>query len=292
MTDLSQILSNFNTLKGVSCHTTRFQNREDGSNYDVWLIDADGRRVVLKKAKGYELEIYERFLSIASVGVPEFIESTKHGDNKYFLTEYVEGNDLCVCDRASLIKVLDALIALQDRFWSDTSRLDVGHSLQKSLDGRINRGKYLCDPRIEKAYELYLSLYQHLPLTLCHDDLLPFNVIVNSSHAAIIDWEYAGMLPYPTSLVRLISHSEEDGGAFFYIQNEDKAFAVEYYYENLVRKKGISRADYERDVHMFMLYEYCEWIYLGNKYKSDDKTMLEKYFQKAHSHLDAIGFEF
>ena len=99
------------------------------------------------------------------------------------------------------------------------------------------------------------------------------------------------MLPYPTPLARLISHTEEREGAFFYMKDDDKAFAIEYYYENFARDKGISHAEYDKAINMFMLYEYCEWIYLGNKYKSEDKTMLEKYTRKAHAHLDALGFQ-
>ena len=66
----------------------------------------------------------------------------------------------------------------------------------------------------ERAYEQYLQIYSDVPRTLCHDDLLPFNVLCAKERAVIIDWEYAGILPYPTSLARLIAHCEEDESAF------------------------------------------------------------------------------
>ena len=54
-----------------------------------------------------------------------------------------------------------------------------------------NRGTHHAE--LEQAYERYLRIYSDIPRTLCHDDLLPFNVICAEKRAVIIDWEYAGM---------------------------------------------------------------------------------------------------
>ena len=120
---------------------------------------------------------------------------------------------------------------------------------------------------------------------MCHDDLLPFNVLVNGNKATIIDWEYAGILPYPTSLVRLIAHGREEEDAFFYMTEADKSFAIDYYYEHLVKSKGISYEDYRRSVDYFLLYEYCEWIMLGNKYADEDIPRAREYLAKAKDHI-------
>ena len=104
--------------------------------------------------------------------------------------------------------------------------------------------------------------------------------------ATIVDWEFAGVLPYLTSIARLLAHCEESEDAFFFMKDEDKAFAIDYYYENLVKNKGISYEKYRRDLDLFLFYEYCEWIMLGNKYPdSADMGRYKCYLEKARKIL-------
>ena len=133
-----------------------------------------------------------------------------------------------------------------------------------------------------------LRLYSLTPRTLCHDDLLPFNVLISSEKAVLIDWEYAGILPYPSSLARLIAHGEEDPAAFFCMTAVDKSFAIDYYFEHLIKSKDISYADYRRTLDYFLLYEYCEWIMLGIKYGDTSSERYQKYLAKALEHIKTL----
>ena len=216
-------------------------------------------------------------------GAPLFLASKEFEGCKYFLMEYVEGKDAYRCGREDLIKVLDALISLQEKYWNST-KTD-GLNFEEALKSRQNRGKYLNDGDLERAYEGYLKEFEMLPRTLCHDDLLPFNVIVSDEGAVLIDWEIAGILPYPSSLVRFIAHSDESDMGLFYLRDEDKAFAIDYYYDKFVQSKGIDYQDYRRSIDLFLLYEYCEWIMLGNKYDDAERNMFDKYMKKAKDHL-------
>ena len=256
---------------------TPFTSAEDGSEYSVWRVCCKDQKFVLKRAKGFEIETYSSFFSDGIAGAPKFYTAVNYRGDDYFLMGYVDGVDLCKCTRESLKRTLDAIISLQNKYWEDKTYENCGFSFEKSIVGRISRGKYLFDNEIESAYALFLEEYRRLPRTLCHDDLLPFNVLVSDNGATLIDWEYGGILPYPTPIARLIAHCEEDENAFFYMSEDDKAFAIDYYYENLVRSKGISYDEYRRSFDLFLLYEYCEWIMLGNKYDNGDKSMLEKY---------------
>ena len=69
----------------------------------------------------------------------------------------------------------------------------------------------------------------------------------------------------------------------------DKAFAVQYFYEHLVRDMGISCDEYRRTLDYFLLYEYCEWIMLGNRYEDADKERYAAYREKAHGLLREMG---
>ena len=256
-----------------------FTNVEDGERYEAWLVTFNGTDYVLKKAKGKENEIYSAFFSQNIKGAPRLYKSVTFDGESYILIEFIEGGDMCRCDRDSLKRVLDALIDLQERFWK--SDIKAGISFEESLEGRKDRGRYLKDHKLEEVYEEFLWVYESLPRTLCHDDLLPFNVLVCDKGATIIDWEVAGILPYPTSLARLIAHCEDTEDALFYMTNEDERFAIEYYYDNFVKGKGIGYLDYRYALDLFLFYEYCEWIMLGVKYDDADMDRYDRYLAKA-----------
>ena len=282
--ELLQIARNCG-VSGDDIKIIPFLREEDGTEYEVWLVSAGKQQYVLKKAKGQELSVYAGFFGGDVPGAPRFLGCC--GD--YFLMEYVQGENLCRCDRERLKLALDALTALQDRYWEDREHDRVGYPFADSMAHRRRRGEYLRDAELERGYDKFLSLYETLPRTLCHDDLLPFNVLVSDEKATIVDWECAGMLPYPTSLARLIAHGTEEKDAFFYMTEEDRAFAIDYYYDHLVRGMGIAYADYRRAMDYFLLYEYCEWIMLGNRYPDADMARYCFYLDKARAHVARQG---
>ena len=270
---------------------TPFKSFEDDSTYEVWLIESTLEKCVLKKAKNVEVDIYTTFFENKIQGVPKFISEINDNENTYIIMEYIDGKPLCKCDRESLKKTLDALISIQNKYWNDSAHNNIGYTFEKSMQSRINRGKYLCDEELEKAYQEFLSVYSQISRTLCHDDLLPFNIIIGDKNATIIDWEYAGILPYPASIARLIAHASEDDNALFYMTNADKEFAIKYYYDNFVTKHNISYEEYKYTLDLFLLYEYCEWIMLANKYPDGNKDLANLYMIKAKEHLNNMKEE-
>ena len=133
------------------------------------------------------MEINQAFLSDLDRGAPHLYKSLNFQGNVYLLMEYVEGHDLRNCDRESLTAVLDALIYLQNRYWERRDLESAGFGFDASLPGREKRGKYLGDADLVRAYERFLQIYAEIPRTLCHDDLLPFNVLCSGDRAVLID---------------------------------------------------------------------------------------------------------
>lgn len=258
---------------------------EDGSFYEVWKLVINNQDYILKKAKNREIEIYNTFFKEFSIAVPKIYNTYEFNDEKYILMEYVEGYELFKCTKEDLIKSVDALINIQSHYW-DTN-IDCGYSFNESLKSRINRGKYLNDSDLEKHYKIFLDIYSNIPKTLCHDDLLPFNVMIRNNKAIIIDWEHAGILPYLTSFARLIAHGGEND-EFFYIKECDKEFIITYYYDNFVKDKKISYNDYLYQLKYFLLYEYCEWIMLKNKYPDGDENRYKLYYNKAKKLINLL----
>ena len=263
--DLIEVLEMLG-VSGVSEVDIRaFTAEEDGAEYAVWHVKRGGDEFVLKRAKGMELEVYRCFFSEKKPYVPAFFGSAEYEGESYFLSEYSPGETLSRCDRTKLKKVLDALAAMQDEYWERGEYRSCGMTPERSMKGISIRGQFLGSERLERVYADFIRVYKEAPLTLCHDDLLPFNVLIGD-RAVFIDWEYGGLLPYPVSFARLIAHCSEAEDAEFYMTREDREFAIEYYYKELIEKHGIPYERYRSDLDRFLFYEYTEWIMLGNRY--------------------------
>ena len=256
---------------------TQLKHEEDNEPYQVWIIDTDNAKYILKEAKGIEAEIHQSIFTVLQQSVPKLYQVITADEKTYLLMEYIKGENLCKCNRTKLRHALDALISLQKQTWDNRTLAFCGDSFENKLLHRQNRSKYLNDLLLEEAYERFLKVYQCVPSALCHDDLLPFNIIVADQKAYLIDWESGGILPYPTSFARLIAHVEEDTNALFYMTQADKDFAIDYYYDNLLKEKGISYIDWRNTLEYFLFYEYCEWVFVGNKYNTTDGEYYKKY---------------
>ena len=268
---------------------TQFRNQEDGGAYDVWRIEVPDKSYVLKRAKAFERETYEGFFASPTAYAPQLMAVSELDGTEYLLLEYVPGQDLMHCTRDALIRTLDSLAQMQIEWWGNLEKADVGQSFARSLEGRKNRLRYLGDPILEAVFQKYLDAYCSAPKTLCHDDLLPFNVQASDDRAVFIDWEYGGILPYLTSLARLIAHGEEREDAFFWMTEADKHFAMDYYYEKCAKLMGITKEEYRIAVNLFLFYEYCEWIYVGNKFGNTDNERYRKYLKLARELAEIVN---
>ena len=145
------------------------------------------------------------------------------------------------------------------------------------MKGCQKRRAYLTEPDLRAWLDRFLALYPTLPRTLCHNDLLPFNLILGEGRVVFIDWETGGMLPYPCMLARLLVHGSEHGETPFYMTQEDKAFAVRYYYEHLLQDRGVPYADYRRALELFWFFELTEWVYVYRKYRKPPDALYDHY---------------
>ena len=263
------------------CSLHPLYSEEDGTPYEhICLCDTARGRCILKCAKGDELANYRRYLADNPPFAPRLLKTIPRGEETFLLLENISGENLQRCARPALTVALDALIELQRRYWNAS---DDG-SFAATLPGRQKRRAYLADTRLIAQYDCFLQLYNSIPRTLCHDDLLPFNVIANGDRAVLIDWEHAGILPYPVSLARLIAHGTEDPDALFYLTQADRDFAVGYYYDRLLAPLGIGYEVYRRDLDYFLFYEYCEWVFLGHKYDQTNGEYYRRYKLLADRH--------
>lgn len=263
-----------------------FRAEEDGNAYQVWKLKTDRGTMVLKKTTPMERAVYETFFREGGPGPEVYAFGTYEG-NVYMLMEFFPGSSMSRCTRRRLIRTLDALIESQRKWWGDELHADVGYGFHASFPNRCKRLEYLGE--LKPAYQAYLDAFAQLPRTLCNDDLLPFNVLADEDRAVIIDWEYAGILPYPCALARFLAFGEEEG-ELFRMSDEDRRFALDYYYENLVRGQGICRKEFDRTMELFFFKEYSEWVYCAALSGDYEMEYYQKYGEKARILARKLGF--
>ena len=83
------------------------------------------------------------------------------------------------------------------------------------------------------------------------------------------------------SLARLLAHGSEDDTQLFVMQESDRQFAIDYYYTHLISQHGISYPAYRNTLDLFFFYEYCEWVYVGNRYGNTNSTNYQRYLPLA-----------
>ncbi len=252
----------------------QFCSEEDGKPYQVWKLETEDGSFVLKQTSREEKAVYEAFLSDGGYA-PKTYGFSEHGNEIYMLMEYVPGESMSKCTRPRLKRTLDALIAGQRRYWQNTSLADVGYGYARSFPNRCKRLAYMGE--LSESYEAYLEAFAAVPRTLCNDDMLPSNVIAGEDRAVILDWEFAGILPYPCAIARLLAFGEDDTDTLFQMTRSDKEFALDYYYENLIKDEGISREEYDRTMKLFFFKEYSEWIYCANAGGDCESENYKKY---------------
>ena len=281
--EIRQIIGCINPQISVT-GAVAFRAEEDGAEYNVWKISTDGAPLVLKKIRPQEKEVYQHFFS-QDGPAPKVFGSF----DDWMLMEYIPGHTLSQCCREDLVLALDTLIESQKKFWNRDEYSGIGFDFEICCARRRNRLPYLED--LTGCYEAYMESFRTVPRTLCNDDMLPFNVIISQNRAVILDWEYGGILPYPCALARLIAYGEEDENALFYLKREDQIFAVEYYYENLIKDMGIPYGEYIRTMKLFFFKEYSEWIYCANESGDRSGEYYRKYAPLARKIAADLGYE-
>ena len=262
-----------------------FSYEETKGHYkNIYKIITSNKTYVLKKAKDDELDIYKN-LNNSDNHLPYLYGYYHYYKSDYILIEYVNGNNLMKMDKKSLTRVITAIIDIQKKYWS--SSLEFGLTKEELLKSRYNRLSYLPD-ELKETYEEYIECLKKTPVTFSHEDLLPFNILINNDRVCFIDLEVGGILPYPTMLARLIGHTKENKDAMFYLTKEDYDFAISYYFDNFIKEQGISYKEYIQTMNLFIFNELIEWIYVYRKNNYSPNNFYKEYYQKAIMKIEEI----
>lgn len=256
-----------------------FPYEESKGHYkNIYKINASDNNIyILKKAKGDELNIYSSINNMDN-HIPYYYGSYHYYNNDYILFSYIKGHNAMKMDKDNLFLIIDAIIDVQKKYW--LSPLRFAYTLEEALKKRYERLSYL-PVELKGVYEQYIDCFKKTPITFSHEDLLPFNVLINKTDVTFIDLEVGGILPYPTMLCRLISHTSDDKKALFYLDKSLYQEAISYYYNHFIKDMGIDYQNYLKTMNLFIYHELLEWIYVYHKYHYPPNDFYNSYYQKA-----------
>lgn len=302
-TEIIKDVNHINVLKSIlktikpeleeQLHIERFHENSEGINrtYDVYKIIANKHTYILKKSNENEIEVYEKFLTNKNLPVPTLEGWTNVKETKWILIEYIAGRDLRVFNAEIAYGCADSLSRIFNMYWQNDCFLEnkLGNRFDRYWE-RINK-RSLClknEPKLTSAYSIFLDRQLICPRTLCNGDFLQFNAIDSEKGVVLIDWAFAGIMPYSLDLARLITHGSKKQFPFpFYMTDEYRKIFLKGIYDKLLYKP-----DYKQfiwDVILSCLNECIEFIeeYFNDaEFESDD--VFNYYYKKANDLADII----
>ncbi len=260
------------------------------NRYNVYKITSDKKRYVLKKSDEREKNVYQNFLTGGSFKVPCFYGSIEVEGILWILIEYIEGADLRDFTEEEAYACADSIAAIMNAYWQK----DEHEFQEKKMDDRFEkywarigkRSECLAkEPELRQAYNVFLERQKTCPRTLCNGDFLQFNAIFHAGSVYVIDWAFAGIMPYSLDVARLIAHGTEERATFpFYMTDAHRKIYIEEVYKKLEEKPDWEQ--YLSDIRLALLNEYIEFIEYALNHPEEER---DKVFDYYYSHAKMLA---
>lgn len=261
---LKSVLESINPTFSQQINIERFHDNGEGVDrtYNVYKIISDNQKYILKKSDDNEIRVYEKFLANKNLPVPKLLGWACVNNIKWILIEHIDGIDLRVFNKEMAYGCADSLSRIFNMYWQENS------FEENKLDNRFERYWTRINKRSEclinesklfSAYRVFLDRQLICPRTLCNGDFLQCNAIQSHDNIVLIDWAFAGIMPYSLDVARLILHGSEKKFPFpFYMTDEYRKIFLKDVYEKLIYKPDYNQFVF--DVTLSCLNECIEFI--------------------------------
>lgn len=274
----STIKNIVNKIKNINILDIKQIKNEDGDDfYNVWMIVSDNNSYILKRSTENEISNYKVLLNIP---IPKYYGNLKYYNKLYILIEYLDGDNLMNGNLDKCTKAIDTIIEINKKYLNN--EVELSDTFDKELIRINKRLEYLNDELLERKYLEFIDVYKKTIKTVCHNDLLPFNMIIVNNIAYLIDLENIGYLPYLLMFARFIAHYKNIKGYLFYLEDSVKEYLIKYYYDNFVSLLNKSYEEYLSELDLFLFFEYTEWVYVYNRYKLPKDERFNYYLSKCY----------
>lgn len=281
---LKSVLESINPTLSQPINIERFHDNGEGVDrtYDVYKIILDNQIYILKKSDDNEIGVYEKFLVNKNLPVPKLEGWACINKTKWILIEYINGIDLRVFNKDMAYGCANSLTNIFNMYWQENE------FEENKLDNRFERywtrinKRAEClikDPKISSAYRIFLDRQLECPRTLCNGDFLQCNAIESNNGIVLIDWAFAGIMPYSLDVARLISHGSEKYFPFpFYMTDEYRDIFLKSVYDRLLFKPDYKQ--FRWDVILSCLNECIEFIERELNDRSLERDEVFTYYYK------------
>jgi hypothetical protein len=281
---LKSVLRAIKPILTEQIHIEQFHDNGEGVDrtYNVYKITGDKQTYTLKKSDDYEIGVYEEFLVDKNLPVPKLEGWTCVNNTKWILIEYIAGTDLRKFDKGMAYGCAHSLSRIFNMYWQEN------RFAENKLDDRFERywtrinKRSQClknEPKLSSAYGVFLDRQLVCPRTLCNGDFLQCNAIESNDGIVLIDWAFAGIMPYSLDVARLIAHGSEKFFPFpFYMTEEYRKIFLKDLYDKLLYKPKYKQFIW--DVILSCLNECIEFIERELNDESIERDEVFTYYYK------------
>lgn len=254
----------------------------DINRYNVYKIYINEDIFVLKKSDDAEIYVYKKLLKEKSFPVPEYFGNIEWAGKKWIIIEFIKGIDLRDFTKEMACACADSVTIILNQYWQNSEEDFEKNKVDNRFERywkRINK-RVKClekEPELKAAYQIFLKRQLICPRTLCNGDFLQFNAIYQEGKVYLIDWAFAGIMPYSLDIARLIAHGTKDKRTFpFYMNDECKEAYIQEVYDKLTCKPD--KEQYLFDIKLSLLNEYIEFIEGALNDTSLERGQVFKYY--------------
>lgn len=267
---IAAIAAKYGVTQPENC--LRFIDTQWNKTYDVWLLENESGKLILKKDKKRKGDktVYDAYFAGHDFAVPKILDAIESGDELFVVMEYAEGEDARGCSEGDAARIGKELARIQSEYLregghtklSDWYFVEMIEDYWNSVKDRF--------PGHEEAYAFVQRRFFEAPHTLIHDDLLPLNALVSREKVYILDWETSGIVPYFLDLGRFAFVDTKDS---FYISHNSAMAFLDAYYEEMRKNAAFpfTRKEFFLDVAVSAFCQYAMFLH----YEDDEERLTE-----------------
>ena len=281
---IASIAEKYGVTKAENC--LRFIDTQWDKTYDVWLLNGENGKLILKKDKKRKGDktVYDAYFAGFDFAVPRIFDSIELGDDLYVVMEYAEGEDARGCSEADAARIGKELARIQSEYLREGGHTKLSDwYFAEMIEDYWNSSKDRF-PGSEEVYAFIEKRFFEAPHTLIHDDLLPLNALVNGEKVYILDWETSGIIPYFLDLGRF---AFVDTKGSFYISHDSAMAFLDAYYEEMRKNSTFSftKEEFLRDVAISAFCQYAMFLHYEDEEERAAETKNYQYMCQILAYL-------
>ena len=268
----------------------RFIDTQLDKIYDVWLLQGEKGKFILKKDKKRKGDktVFDTYFAGHDFAVPKILEALEIGDDLYVVMEYAEGEDARGCGAEDAARIGWELARIQSAYLTGGGHTKLSDwYFAEMVEDYWNTVKKRF-PGYEEVYAFIAGRFFEAPHTLIHDDLLPINALVNREKVYILDWETSGIVPYFLDLGRFAFVTDQDDS--FYISHDSAMAFLDAYYEEMRKNPAFTatKEEFLRDVAVSAFCQYVIFLHYEDDEERARETDNYKYMLEILEYLKRV----